>query len=279
MWTSRATWPRASRSNSQGEGRGASVNLSAYLERIAYDGPRAASHDALARVAYRHALSIPFENLDPLLGIRPSLDPEAVAEKLVTRRRGGWCFEHNLLLGNALREMGFEVCDLAGRVVWRREPDAVAARTHRVLQVRCDGRDWLVDAGFGGQTLTGVLELDRDAEQVTPHGPFRLRRLGGERLLETRVREEWLPMYRFDLQPQLPVDFEAANFQLAHDPGSHFVNELIAALPTPEGRNTLRNGELAWNDMQGSSRRRQLGSAAEAMTALRDVFGIELASP
>jgi N-hydroxyarylamine O-acetyltransferase len=253
------------------------VNLSAYFKRIAYDGPRVASRDAVARIAYRHALSIPFENLDPLLGIRVSLDPEAVAEKLVTRRRGGWCFEHNLLLGNALREMGFEVRDLAGRVVWRREPGALAARTHRVLQVRCDGRDWLVDAGFGGQTLTGVLELDSEEEQGTPHGPFRLRRLGGEQLLEARIRDEWLPMYRFDRHPQQPVDFEAANFQLAHDPGSHFVNELIAALPTPDGRNTLRNGELAWNDLQGNSERRQLESARAAMTALRDVFGIELA--
>jgi N-hydroxyarylamine O-acetyltransferase len=252
------------------------LDLSAYFERIAYDGPHVVNRDALARVAYRHALSIPFENLDPFLGIRVSLDPEAVEEKLVTRRRGGWCFEHNLLLGNALRAMGFDVRDLAGRVVWRREPDAVAARTHRVLQVRCDGRDWLVDAGFGGQSLTGVLEMDGEGEQATPHGPFRLRGLGGERLLETRVRDEWLPMYRFDLQPQQPVDFEAANFQLAHDPGSHFVNELIAALPTPEGRHTLRNGELAWHGL-GNTQRRQLGSAAEAMTALRDIFRINLA--
>jgi N-hydroxyarylamine O-acetyltransferase len=252
------------------------LNLSAYFERIAYDGPRVASRDALARVAWRHALSIPFENLDPYLGIRVSLDAEAVAEKLVARCRGGWCFEHNLLLGNALREMGFDVQDLAGRVVWRREPDAVAARTHRVLKVHCDGRDWLVDAGFGGQSLTGVLELDSEQEQSTPHEPCRLRWLGNERLLETRTRDGWSPMYRFDLQPQLPVDFEAANFQLAHDPGSHFVKELLAALPTPHGRHTLRNGEMAWHDLHGNTQRRQLGSAAEAMAALRDVFGIDV---
>jgi N-hydroxyarylamine O-acetyltransferase len=253
------------------------LNLSAYFERIAYDGPRVASRDALAAIAYRHALSIPFENLDPYLGIRPSLDPEAVAEKLVARRRGGWCFEQNLLLGCALREMGFEVRDLAARVLWGRETDAVTPRTHRVLQVRCAGRDWLVDAGFGGQSLTGVIEMESGLEQATPHERLRLRPLGTDRLLETCLRGEWRPMYRFDPQPQLPVDFEAANFWLSSDPGSRFVTGLIAALPTQQGRHALRDGELTWYDSFGNAQGRRLESATQVVTALRDVFGINLA--
>jgi arylamine N-acetyltransferase len=171
--------------------------------------------------------------------------------------------------------MGFDVRDLAGRVVWGREPDAVAPRTHRLLQVRCDGRDWLVDAGFGGQTLTGVLDMESGLEQATPHEQFRLRPLGPDRLLETCVRGEWLPMYRFDMHPQLPVDFEAANFQLAHDPGSHFVTELKAALPTRDGRHSLRDGELSWHELHGNTERTLLRAAQVAAT-LRDVFGIDL---
>ena len=253
------------------------MNLAAYFERIAYDGPRVASRAALARIAYRHALSIPFENLDPYLGVRVSLDPEAVADKLVTRRRGGWCFEHNLLLGDALREMGFDVQDLAARVLWGREPDAVAARTHRVLQVRCDGRDLLVDAGFGGQSLTGAIEMESEIGQKTPHDLVRLRQLGAERLLETCLQGQWRPMYRFDLQPQLPIDFEAANFQLSTDPASHFVTGLVAALPTPEGRHALRGSDLTWYDSLGNAQPRRLESAAQVMVTLREVFGINLA--
>jgi N-hydroxyarylamine O-acetyltransferase len=252
------------------------VDLAAYFARIAYDGPRSASRDALAQIAYRHALSIPFENLDPWLGIRVSLDPEAVADKLVTRRRGGWCFEHNLLLGDALRAVGFDVRDLAARVLWGRTPDAVTARTHRILQVRCAGRDWLVDAGFGGQSLTGVIDLQSDQEQSTPHELLRLRRVGGEQILETRLQEQWRAMYRFDLQPQHPVDFEAANFQLSHDPGSHFVTGLIAALPTRDGRHALRDGALTWYDHTGYARQQRLDSAAQVLETLRDTFGISL---
>ncbi|MEO8309145.1 MAG: arylamine N-acetyltransferase [Pseudomonadota bacterium] len=253
------------------------MNLSAYFERIAYDGPRVASRDALERIAYRHALSIPFENLDAFLGIRISLDPEAVAEKLITRRRGGWCFEQNQLLGSALREMGFVVKDLAARVLWGQQADAVTPRTHRVLQVRCDGRDWLVDAGFGGQSLTGVLDLQSDMEQALPHELLRLRTSGADRVLETRLWDQWRPMYRFDLQPQLAVDFEAANYWLSHDPASRFVTTLIAALPTPQGRHALRDGLLTWYDAQGNAQESRLDSTAQVATALREKFGINLA--
>ena len=252
------------------------MNLDAYFRRIGFDGPRAAGHQTLARVAYRHALSIPFENLDPWLGIPVSLDPEAVAEKLVTRRRGGWCFEQNLLLGDALRELGFEVRDLAARVLWGRDPGIVEPRTHRVLQVRCDGRDWLVDAGFGGQSLTGVIEMDSELEQKTPHELLRLRRLGPERLLETSIRGMWRPMYRFDLTPQLPVDFEAPSFHLSNHPESRFVTGLIAALPTPEGRHALRDTELTWYDNLGNASQSQL-PVSQLMATLRDVFGINVA--
>ena len=252
------------------------MNLDAYFRRIGHDGPRLTGHELLARVAYRHALSIPFENLDPYLGIRPSLDPEAVAEKLVTRRRGGWCFEQNQLLGDALREMGFEVRDLAARVLWGRESDSVPPRTHRVLQVSCNGRDWLTDVGFGGQSLTGPIEMESDLEQKTPHELLRLRRLGSDRLLETFLQGQWRPMYRFDLQPQLPVDFEAANYQLSSDPESRFVSGLIAALPTPAGRHALRDNELTWYDNLGNARDSRL-PASQVMAALRDVFGINTA--
>jgi N-hydroxyarylamine O-acetyltransferase len=252
------------------------MNLDAYFRRIGHTGSRDASHEALTNIACRHALSIPFENLDPWLGICPSLDPEAVAEKLVARRRGGWCFEHNLLLGNALREMGFEVRDLAARVLWGRDPALVEPPTHRVLQVRCEGREWLVDAGFGGQSLTGVIEMESDAEQRTPHELLRLRSVGAERLLETSLLGQWRPMYRFDLQPQRPADFEPVSYRLSTDPGSRFVSGLIAALPTAQGRHALRDNQLTWYDDTGNARANRLESASQVVATLREVFGINL---
>jgi N-hydroxyarylamine O-acetyltransferase len=219
----------------------------------------------------------PFENIDAFVGRRVSLDAAAVERKLVTSRRGGWCFEQNLLLGEALRVLGYPVVDLAARVVWNRPVEALTPRTHRLLQVTADGRDWLADAGFGGQTLTGVLDLGSTEPQATPHEPFRLRGLGDDRVLESQIRGEWLPLCRFDLNPQLSVDFEAPNYQLAHDPESHFTQGLTVSLATTEGRHVLRGHplhgvELVFHARGGESRRVELRRAAEIMQALREVF-------
>jgi N-hydroxyarylamine O-acetyltransferase len=253
------------------------MDLAAYLQRIGYQGPRVVTRAVLADIVLAHACSIPFENIDAFLGRRISLDAAAVQRKLVASRRGGWCFEQNLLLGGALRDMGFPVVDLAARVVWNRPAEALTPRTHRLLQVTADGRDWLADAGFGGQTLTGVLDLGSMESQSTPHEPFRLRRLGDERVLESQIRGEWLPLCRFDLHTQLPVDFEAPNYQLAHDPESHFTQGLIVSLATTEGRHVLRGHplhgvELVFHARDGASRRIELRSPAEITQALREVF-------
>jgi len=251
------------------------LDLPDYLQHIGFGRAPSADLDTLREVVLRHALTIPFENLDALTGRRVSLDPADVERKLLRQGRGGWCFEQNLLLGNALRSIGFQVVDLAARVVWGRAAEAAAPRTHRVLQVHLAGRDWIVDAGFGGQTLTGVLDLASDESQVTPHEPFRLRRLGDERLMESRVSGQWLPMFRFDLHPQQPIDFEAANFQLVHDPASHFTQGVRASRVTPEGRHVMRGFELAFHPLQGETRRESLPGAREVIAALNDVIGID----
>jgi N-hydroxyarylamine O-acetyltransferase len=252
------------------------MDLSAYFSRIGYDGPRVASHAVLADIVLRHTLSIPFENIDAYLGRRISLEPEAVERKLIAERRGGWCFEQNLLLGNALRTLGFEVTDYAGRVVWGRAADAVAPRTHRVLGVRAEGREWLVDAGFGGQTPTAPLDLHSPETQATPHEPYRLRTMGNERVLESQVNGEWVALYRFDSHPQLAVDFEAANFQLVHDPQSHFTQGLRVSLVTPGGRHALRGLELVFHSREGETRRELLREPAAVCAALREIFHLEL---
>lgn len=253
------------------------MDIEAYLRRIGYAGDREPTRAALAALVLRHTSSIPFENLDAWLGRRVSLDPAEVERKLVQARRGGWCFEQNLLFGNVLRALGFEVTDLAARVLWGRLPDAITPRTHRLLLVRAEGRDWLADVGFGGQMLTGVLDLRSEVAQPTPHEPFRLRRLAGdERVLESLLQGEWKPLCRFDLRPQLPVDFEAANYWLAHDPASHFTQGLVASRVAPDGRHVLRGRELGFHRIGGDTTRRELATAAEVVAALREVIGLNI---
>src|SRR5574337_1757624 len=150
------------------------IDLQAYLERIGVRTSFAPNLQTLRAIITAHVATIPFENLDPFLGVSPALDIASVQRKLVHDHRGGYCFEQNRLLSDALRAIGFQVTDLAARVLWGQPDAAITARTHMLLRVEVDGRPWLADVGFGGNTPTGPLEFVPDVEQATPHEPFRL---------------------------------------------------------------------------------------------------------
>jgi len=256
-------------------------DLPAYLRRIGFEGTPRTDMATLRQLVLKQALAIAFENLDAFTGRHVSLVPADVEAKLVGTRRGGWCFEHNLLLGNALRAVGFAVQDLAGRVLWGRDLAYFPARTHRLLRVECEGRHYLLDSGFGVLTPTAPLDFSlRDEPQLTPHERFRLRHLEGDLLLEAELRGaggalHWAPLYRFDLHPQWPIDFEAANYQLARDPASQFVAGLRIAQPRIDGRYTLRDREFTWRDKAGHVESRRLDDAGELRSVLREIFGID----
>ena len=251
-------------------------DLDAYLARIGWGGSRAADLATLSGIAAHHAAAIPFENLDPFLGRPVALDPAALEDKLVRSGRGGYCYEHNLLLGHALAALGFDASGLGARVVWNRPPESITARSHMLVRVRLDGGTHLVDVGFGGLTPTGALRLEPDVEQATPHEPFRLLLRRGEWWMQARVRGEWTTIYRFDLQRQHQVDYEVVSYHLSTNPASHFVTSLIAARAVPGRRIGLRGRDLAIHELGGDTRRRTLSSPSEIIDVLEGEMGIAL---
>ena len=252
------------------------IELGAYLARIGWRGEAAADLATLRGIVASHAAAIPFENLDPLLGRPVLLDAEALERKLVRDGRGGYCFEHNLLLSHALRAIGFEVGWLAARVLWNRPDDAITARGHMLVRVELDGRTHLVDVGFGGLTPTGVLRLEADVEQSTPHEPFRLLSIDGDWRMQARVRGDWQTLYRFDLQRQHQVDYEVTSYYLSTSPTSHFVTGLIAARAEPGRRLALRGRDFAVHELDGETTRRTLPTPDEIMAVLESDFRIRL---
>jgi N-hydroxyarylamine O-acetyltransferase len=256
----------------------ASFDLDAYLTRIGDTGPREPTLDTLRRIHLRHAETIAFENLNPLLGWPVKLDTKSLQRKLVYDRRGGYCFEQNLLLAHAFDALGFRITGLAARVLWNVPEGAVPARGHMLLHVVIEGRPYIADVGFGGLTLTGPLRLEAGVEQHTPHEPFRLDAAGDEFVLRARVRDSWQALYRFSLQPQLLPDYELTSWYLSHFPGSHFVTGLIAARPAPDRRYALRNGELAVHYLDGRTERRVLADARELRQTLEGPLGLRLPS-
>jgi N-hydroxyarylamine O-acetyltransferase len=255
-----------------------SINVDSYFQRIRYDGPRDPTLETLKAIHLRHPLAIPFENLDPLLLKRPiSLDSEALQEKLVRGGRGGWCFEHNWLLMDALRALGFRVTGLAARVLWNAPEDAVRPRTHMLLKVDAlEGGPYLADVGFGGMTLTGPLRLILDAEQSTPHEPFRLLEMPGGFILQARLGDIWKSLYNFDLQAHILPDYEVWSWYLEHHPQSPFLHNLMAARVTPDGRYGLLNNKLTAHHLHARSEQIMLRGTAELRRTLAETFGITL---
>jgi len=252
------------------------LDVDSYFRRIGYSGARTATLDTLRSLQALHPRAIPFENLDTLFGRPVGLDLPSLERKLVHGRRGGYCFEQNLLFNHVLRALGFDAAALAARVVWERPADEVRARTHMVLLVELAGRRYVCDVGFGGLTPTAPLELTLDVEQPTPHETFRVVRAQSEFAVEARVRDEWRRLYRFDLQEQQQVDIELLNHYVMSHAESPMRGRLLAARVAADRRFGLGNGALSIHHVGGRSEQRRIGSVAELRGVLDSTFGIEV---
>jgi N-hydroxyarylamine O-acetyltransferase len=251
-------------------------DLNAYFERIGYGGPAKQQLDTLHEIHRLHPQQIAFENLNPLLHWPLPLDIRSLQQKLVQQRRGGYCYEHNLLLKHALERIGFRVAGLGARVLMNLPEDTIRPRTHMLLQIDVEDELWIADVGFGGMTLTAPLRLVEHVPQATPHEPFRLTRLSGDYVLQAEVHGEWRTLYRFDLQEQVLPDYELTSWYLSNNPESHFVQRLIAARTAPQKRYALRQNELAIHELNGETTRRALESAGELREVLSATLGIEV---
>jgi N-hydroxyarylamine O-acetyltransferase len=218
------------------------VDLEAYLARTGYTGRLDPSLATLQGLHLAHATSIPFENLDILLGREISLELDALESKLVAGRRGGYCFEHNTLFSAVLESLGFDVSRLAARV--RFGSTAIRPRSHMLLSVNVDGQPWLVDVGFGGEGLLYPIPI-RDCEESKQFGwTFRVQRDRDIQVLQSLHAEGWFDLYAFTQEPQYPIDFVVANHFTATYPHSPFVQSLVVQRQNCETRFTLRNREL-----------------------------------
>jgi N-hydroxyarylamine O-acetyltransferase len=257
-------------------GTTAKFNVEEYFKRIGYSGQPSPNIETLRQIHRGHAQSIPFENLNPFLRIPVVLDIDSLYQKLVLNGRGGYCFEHNLLLMHVLKSIGFDVRGLGARVLWNVPDGTVTARGHMLLLVELEGIKYVADVGFGGLTLTAPLELRPDVEQVTPHEPFKLIQTKDEYTLYALVQGAWKRIYSFGLQENFLPDYELTSWYLSNHPTSHFVTGLIAALPFAEGRHTLRNSDFATHYLDGSHDRKRFTSPLELRSVLKNTFGINI---
>lgn len=246
----------------------------AYLERINYGGDFAATRETLRAIHLSHVLTVPFENLDGYRGVPVSLESADLFAKIVTARRGGYCFELNGLFSLLLETMGFEVTRLIARVRYGAKPPY--PRSHQVLLVTIGGEPWLVDVGFGGNGLLEPMPLEAGAEIRQHSETFKLMSADdGEYLLQCRVHGEWESLYSFTMEVCQPINYKYPNYFHSHSPESIFLQRRICTIPTTEGRKTLVDRTLSVR-RQGKTEKSSAESDADYARLLNDHFGIVL---
>ncbi len=257
------------------------IDVASYLARLNYSGPTEPTAETLRALHHAHLIAVPFENLDISLGRKIVTDENAILNKVVNLRRGGFCYELNCAFAALLRALGFRVTLLSARVA-RRDGGDGPEFDHLTLRVDLD-EPWLADVGFGESFLEPLrLEpalkrgLESGKEQSDPAGIFRLVQIG-ERLQMEKAEPNghWRPQYSFSPQPRRLEEFSAMCHYHQTSPESSFTQKRICSRATPGGRITLSEMRLIVTN-KGQREERILASEEEWISTIREQFGITL---
>ena len=251
---------------------GYKFDCNTYLQRINYTGGISPTENHLKKLHHSHFYTIPFENFDILLGKGIDLEPEALFEKLVHKKRGGYCFELNGLFLTALHAFGFEARALLGRVHTTGTP---TGRGHQLSLITLHGKQWIADVGFGGDTPRTPIPLVFDHPVI--HGGQTICLTKTEKfgiLLQVLKDDQWKNLYSFDLEYVCPADIRYGNHFTSTHPESFFTYARVATLPAPNGGFTLYNNTLksVINEKEGIQ---ELADGQPYIDALKTYFGID----
>jgi N-hydroxyarylamine O-acetyltransferase len=252
------------------------TNLKLYLQRLGFEAPPEPTLDTLRLLQLRHTGVFPFENLATISGAPVLIDLPSIEEKILVGGRGGYCYELNNLFFALLLELGFDARAISGRVVMNQPEGSWTARTHRLSLVTIDDVRYITDVGFGGMVPTAPLLLDTEAEQATPHEPYRIEKQPDGYMLLANVAGEWRSMYLFDLQRQEDIDYTIGNWYVSTHPESPFSQRLMVARTGEGWRKTLNNGSFAVHRMGANSERREVTQVDELIELLACEFALHL---
>lgn len=250
------------------------VNLNAYFERIGFAGSIAPTLATLETIHALHPAAIPFENLDPLMGRPVLLDQASLEQKMLHKGRGGYCFEHNTLLMNVLRDLDYGVRAYAARMLWGHPEGGARIISHMVLVVDIGGSSYLCDVGSSIFTLTAPLKLRDGVEQAVGDNLFRLTKQDERWLLDVKIEDDWRGVYQFDLVEQSEADIAAINSVVEAEYFSRAL--LFAARINKDGRAALSGNRLSLYPA-GQPRERRYADSVDALKSmLVENFGITM---
>lgn len=247
--------------------------MDAYLRRIGASRPERADAEALRDLQIRHLLTVPFENLAIHLGDGIDLEEKALLAKIVEARRGGLCYELNGAFAMLLRDLGFTVSLLQGRVFGEGGRLGIAYDHLALLVKTTDATGpWLADVGFGDHAHHPLV-FDERGDQEDPGGTFRI--VDVPENGDVDVHRDGKPQFRLERRPRDLDDFTAGAWWHSTSPDSHFTRSPVCSRPTAEGRITL-SGDKLITTVRGERHEEPLADDAAVLDAYREHFGIRL---
>ena len=253
------------------------MNIPAYLARLKYSNSVKPDAETLHGLQFAHLLNVPFENLDIGLKRPIQLSEEALWEKIILRKRGGFCYELNSLFAWLLKQIGFDVTYLNARV-FNREGNLGIDFDHLALLVRVPNQSvhWLADVGFG-DSFNQPLSFEERGEQVQGLRAYRLEQTSdGYITWQKNYDGSWERQYFFDLQPHnFPADYETACLYHQTSIESSFKRRSIISKATPDGCVSLEAGRLIVTT-NGQREERLVANQEEYYALLKEHFGVVL---
>ncbi len=253
------------------------MDINAYLNRIHYQGTVRPDYETLRGLHVAHMWGVPFENLDIGLKRRIQINEQALWEKIVINKRGGFCYELNGLFAWLLKQIGFDVTYLNGRV-FNKEGRLGIEFDHLALLVKIPDSSarWLADVGFG-DSFTKPLNFEERGEQIQGLRAYRLEEIpDGFVTWQKNYEGTWERQYFFDIQPRtFPQDYEAGCLYHQTSPDTSFTQWSIISRATEDGRVSLEDGRLIVTK-NGQRTKQLLESQDEYHKLLKEHFDIVL---
>ncbi len=218
--------------------------ISSYLSRIKIDDCNP-NLEGLAKLQDNHMENISFENLDIVVGRKIALNYQHLFEKVMIKKRGGYCFELNTLYAELLKALGFSPKPVLGRV-WLSNPKLMPPRNHLAHLVDLEGKTYITDVGFGGLISRVPLDINVSSPVNDKDGMIRVVNIADHQFMIQRQTEKgWMNLYSFENVEISTEDISISNYYMSTHPNSHFFFHKFVGRNTPDGRIALFNNKIS----------------------------------
>ena len=249
--------------------------LDKYFTRIGFaDEVANPTLDILITLQEKHAQTFPFENLNSILDIPVDLDVDSIFTKFVLNGRGGYCYEQNILFMSVLQSLGYDVRYITGRVYT--DDTTIRSRTHVLLLISIDGVEYISDVGFGSLSSIKPLRMKENIEQKVYHDIYKIDSASDGFILKMKLKNQWRPLYLFDLQIQYFEDLKMGNWYTSTYPESHFRNNVFLSIKNRDTTYNLDDNILTTYHLGEITERVEIISMYEFIRTIVDVFKIRL---